>query len=326
MRFVLPVALLVVSPGLSLAQIAKERAVYKGHKSPVTAIAFSPDGKTLASVEAEKVIKVWDIAKGQEKAILDPGERIVHTLAYSDDGKILVSASDSRRVKIWNALESKEKATFSWPERGEVLQKAALGPKARFLALGSSSGKIALWDVEKNKPERTIQAHQGMVTSLAFSQDGKHLASNGGGEENIKLWDAASGKEIGLLKGELPGVMSLAFTPNGKILAADALRPKAGRIESVVNLWDVAGKKVTGTLTGHTSQVRHMGVTADSKILATGALDRSVKLWDIATPKEITTIQCPANVSAMDITRDGTLLAIGMGPVIKVYDLKLPKN
>jgi WD40 repeat protein len=182
----------------------KERATLKGHTGPVISVAYSPDGKTLASGSWDNTIKLWDVATGKARTAVT--ERFVDfPLAFSPDSKTLayvvpLDVEDWATIKLLEVATGKQQFAFKKGHRGV------------------------------------------MVTSLAFSPDGKTLAS-GCQDKTIKLWDLAMGNEQAALE-HAHGVSSLAFSPDGKTLAAAS--------NDTIKLWAVATRQERATFTGHT--------------------------------------------------------------------------
>ncbi len=159
------------------------------------------------------------------------------------------------------------------------------------------------------RPERTLSGHHFEVYSVAFSPDGKTLASGDAyldadlkpGE--IMLWDVGTGKLLRSLKGHTGGVWSVAFSPDGTTLAS-------GSADKSLMLWDVTTGQAKATLKGHTEWVRSVGFTPDGKTVASGSNDQTIKLWDLATGRERMTLKGhTAIVTCLAIWPDGKTLA-----------------
>ena len=196
---------------------------------PYCVVAFSPDGRLLASGSSDKTMKVWEVASGALLRTLEGHTWSVNSVAFSPDGRALASASWDNTIRLWDAasralLRTLEGHTF-W------LRSVAFSPDGRTLASGSADNTIRLWDAAGGALLRTLAGHTGDVHSVAFSPDGRLLAS--GSEDNtIRLWDAASGALLRTLEGHTYTVNSVAFSPDGRALAS-------GSWDGTVRLWGV---------------------------------------------------------------------------------------
>src|ERR1700687_3395091 len=210
------------------AQEPKEKAILKGHESEVRSLAFSPDGKTLASGafgqrvkgdESVGVIKLWDLSTGKESATLTDHTASVEALVFTKDSKNLVSGSADNTVKVWDL--STGKATKTFEGHTHTVRALALASDGKTLASGSSDATIRLWDLPTGKEIRTLKTKRHPndiimgVNTMAFSPDGSLLASGGWGR-SLKLWSTDTGEELFTLKGHSSDVTSLAFAPDGK--------------------------------------------------------------------------------------------------------------
>jgi WD40 repeat protein len=131
---------------------------------------------------------------------------------------------------------------------------------------------------------RTLEGHTQSVNSVAFSPDGRLLASGSCGQGNyiiictqgeIRLWEVASGREVRSLSGHTSWVNSVAFSPDGRLLAS-------GSHDKTIKLWEVASGREVRSLTGHTDEVTSVAFSPDGRLLASGSRDETIKLWDIS--------------------------------------------
>ena len=235
MRRVLWLACGVLAATSSLsAQDLKFRITLSGHTNVIESVAFSPDGKTLASTGQDQTIKIWDVAAGTNVATLkladDDGEVEVHCVAFSPDGKTMASGSSEGTVKLWDVVTGKNTSRFNGHDPGCVLS-TAFSPCGDTIAAGGDTGTIKLWNVANGKCNFT-RDHPGLVVSVVFSPDGKTLASASECNDIIKLWSVATGENIATLKDVGGyGALSVAFSPDGKTLAS-------GGFDRIVRLWD----------------------------------------------------------------------------------------
>jgi WD40 repeat protein len=227
------------------AQTGQELLTCKGHTDQVGSVAFSPDGKRLASGTAQGgEIKVWDAQTGQELfSLKNSGERSL--VAFSPDGKRLACVAEGDiqqgtivpgEVRIWDAQSGQELLTWKVNHAAGTSASLAFSPDGKRLATSSQppnvvgpmgSGEVKVWDVQTGRELLTLQGHPAQISSVAFSPDGKRLASAASG--TVKVWDAQRGQEVLNLK--VGGRTNrLAFSPDGHWLAGDP--------GGTVTIWD----------------------------------------------------------------------------------------
>jgi WD40 repeat protein/serine/threonine protein kinase len=289
------------------------RQTLRGQMGEVGAIAFAPDGKTLAASSAgsDPSVCLWDLASGRHVKLV--GYR-VNSVAFAPDGKTLAIAEwHSRAVRLWDVDARRQRASF--PLESGVMC-AAFSPDGKLLAAGEWNGTVRTWDVAARREVGTLAGHIGPVTQVVFAPDGKTLAS-GSADTSVRLWDVAGRRALASLEGHTAEVVSLAFSPDGKTLAS------AGE-DSTVRLWDPFSRRVAKTLRGQsTAALSSVAFSSDGKTLATGGGDGTVRLWDAGTKQLVALLRGhTAPVMAVAFAPDSRSLVSGSRDgTVKVWDV-----
>jgi WD40 repeat protein len=278
-----------------------ELRTLKGH-NPIGSVAFSPDGKTLAGA-GFGAVKLWDVLTGRELRTIKGLSDLVafspalNTVATSA-GLVL---EQKKIVKLWDLSTGTELRTFERTFGG--VRSLALSPNGTTLAIGLYGDSVELWDVSTGKPLRTLKQEEGSARglSVAFSPDGKSLATSSGNGHTVKLWDVSTGTQLRTLDLKLLGFDLFVFSPDGKTLACGGF--------GTVKLWDVLTGAELRTLQGHSGLVGSLALSSDGKILASGSDDQTVKLWEVSTGTEVRTLNGHSNaVTSVAFSPNGKYL------------------
>ncbi len=269
-------------------------------------LAFSPDGKILASGDLEGIaIHLRDAGTGKELRQIEAHDRRVNVLAFSPDGKWLVSGGgdDDRSIRLWEVDTGRQLRQLTKLQGG--VESLAFSPDGKMLASGGGEKDplLSLWEVNTWKEIGQLGNRRDKIVSLDFTPDSKHLVAGAGGA--IRMWEVATGKELGPSQGHQNFISSVQFSPDGRIMAT-------GGGDRTIRLWDSASFEEIRVFEGHEGWVRVVGFVAGSKILASASDDKTVRLWEVATGKETHRLEGHlGSVYSLAISPDGKILASG---------------
>jgi WD40 repeat protein len=265
-RIVVICALLAaIIGGLLVFRNNREPAAGMRHER-VGVIAFSSDGRTLASGSEDTTIKLWDIRSQREKHTLTNHEGAVRSVAFSADSRWLASGSDDRTARIWNVETGKLWKTLSDPDK-RTLARVALNRDGTRLAFTTGGDAIGIWDVQSGRVV-TLVGHRDKVEDIAFSLDGSLLAS-GGDDNRVKIWNVATGQ----LEHDLPSeqrASAVAFSPDGRWLAA--------AVDKEIKMWSRERWVFVHSLS-HDDTLQTFSFSRDGQRLASLTENDFVALW-----------------------------------------------
>jgi serine/threonine protein kinase/uncharacterized protein YjiK len=271
------------------------------HLGSVSAVAFSPDGRTIVSGSRDQTVKVWDARTGALLQNFSGDLSQITSVDLSPDGGEIAAGSFYWRVLEWN-LETGE--LFLPLEHQGTVWSVAFSPDERTIASGSGDRSVRVWDRQTGYILYDFIDHTDIVYSVAFNTEGTKLVS-GSKDTTIKIMDLETGTVQTTLEGHTDEVRSVMFT-------SDGTKVVSGGYDDTVRIWDTNTGQLLNTLTGHTGDIFAVAVSPDNQIIASASKDRTIKIWNLETGELLNTLSGHTNeVYTVTFSPDGKTIASG---------------
>ena len=252
---------------------------YNKHSDAVRTIAWSPDGRRIASGSFDNTVQVWDAADGRHIYTYRGHSSFVYTVAWSPDGRRIASSSWDKTVQVWDAADGGN--VLQYGGHKDHVDAVAWSPDGRRIASGSPDKTVQIWDAADGRLLYTYRGNSDHVYTVAWSPDGRRIASESG-DNTVQVWDAADGGNILQYPGHSSFVWSVAWSPDGRRIAS-------GSHDQTVQVWDATNGRHIYTYHGHSSPVLAVAWSPDGRRIASGggpeyapytSGDTTVQVWD----------------------------------------------
>jgi WD40 repeat protein/serine/threonine protein kinase len=298
-------------------------------EQPFYGVAYSPDGKTVASTSGplfpgrggRSELKLWDVATGKEvRSFEDHASGFAEqTIAFSPDGTRIAAFGDKGGTRVWETQSGKVLQTFPM-KRGSVLNRGkAFSPDGRYLAVADDK-VIRLWDVQTGKERApAFEPHTVYLTAIAFTPDGERLVAGAASQKGLFLspptvlvWDVKTGKRL-LGLSHPGGVLSVAVSPDGRAIASAAFD---------LRVWDAESKKEKWTWQGPARMFSQVAFTPDGRWLLGGSWDGAIRVWNAATGSLVRTLRGHTlGVTGLAVRPDGRrVVSSGGDGTLRVWE------
>jgi WD40 repeat protein/uncharacterized protein YjbI with pentapeptide repeats len=279
-----------------------------GHRGPVHACVWSPDGARVLSASDDGTLRVWDARSGRTLLELKGHRGWVLGCAWSPDGARVLSASDDRTLRVWDARSGRTLVELTG-HRGWV-RDCAWSPDGTRVLSAAHDRTLRVWDAQSGRTLLELTGHCDWVRACAWSPDGTRVLS-ASGDGTLWVWDAQSGRSLVELKGHSGWVLGCAWSPDGaRVLSASR--------DGTLRVWDARSGRTLVELTGHSGWVRGCAWSPDGSRVLSASDDRTLRVWDARSGRTLVELTghgdwvwgcawSPDGARVLSASHDGTL-------------------
>jgi WD40 repeat protein len=286
-----------------------------GHTDRVWSVAFSPDGRFIASGSADRTIRIWETHSGQCLQIFQNENYPVRGVTFSPDGTRLVSCSGKNDVLVWDLASAQPLQTFRG--HSDWLRAVAYSADGQLIASAGEDRTIRLWQSQVGTCQRVLYGHRNRIRSVAFHPH-RALLTSVGEDQTIRLWDTHTGQCLKTLHGYAHPIWTVAFSPDGQRLASIS----EDHLGVQFQLWETNNHTLRNKLPSPPQRIRSVAFSPTRNILACGCEDKTVRIWNINSGHIVKVLEGHTErVWSVLYSPDGTLLASSSeDKTIRIWD------
>lgn len=266
--------------GANFSHASLRYSTFTQSTTGILCVAFSPDGKNIATTHDNGEVCVWQVDSGQQIAAFREFLSLSMSVVFSPDGETLIISNQDRIIKLLHISSRTVRGELHGHTGG--VWRVAISASGRLLASGGEDLTIKIWDMQTHLCLKTLFVHTGWLGAITFSPNAQtsstgDLLVSGDSNGVIWLWDVESEQTLRTFEGHKQGILALAFSPDGETIASSS-------IDCTIRLWDVSsGQEIAAWLGHNHSTAWTLAFSPDGQTLASGSEDKTIKLWDIKT-------------------------------------------
>ena len=293
--------------------VAEKSIQLEQNDATVWAYAFSDDGKSVLTGASDRMVRLWDLERGQCKSVLQGHTAGVWVVAWSADERLAISGGQDYAVRLWDIETGR--CLHVLEGHSQNLGSVALNSDGRLALSGANDDTIRLWDVATQRCLRVIEGHKGDVESVAWGAD-QRRALSGGDDNTIRLWDVETGRCLRVFEGHTGWVQSVAWSTDQRL----ALSCSHDR---TLRLWDLETGRCVRVFQDHTAKIWSISWSLDGRFALSGSADNTVRLWEVETGRCLRVLKGHADeVRGVAWSADGRRAFSGdQSGCIRVWDL-----